>query len=108
RRRAVRRSGGGARGSAHARRGLRPGLDRVLLALQALGADLPGEAGISCFVVAIGPEAAGVGARLVTDLRNAGIPAASAFEERPLKAQLRMADRAGAAFAAIVGKREVE
>jgi histidyl-tRNA synthetase len=84
------------------------GLDRVLLALQALGADLPGEAGIACFVVAIGPEAAGVGARLVTDLRNAGIPAASAFEERPLKAQLRMADRAGAAFAAIVGKREVE
>ena len=55
----------------------------------------------------IGPEAAGVGARLVDDLRNAGIPAAIAFEERPLKAQLRMADRSGASYAAIVGEREV-
>jgi histidyl-tRNA synthetase len=45
---------------------------------------------------------------LVKDLREAGIPAASAFEDRPLKAQLRMADRAAAAYVAIVGEREVE
>ena len=43
--------------------------------------------------------------RLVDDLRDAGIPAAIAFEDRPLKAQLRMADRSGAAYAAIVGER---
>jgi hypothetical protein len=57
--------------------------------------------------VTIGPEAGEVGARLVGDLRNAGIPAVIAFEERPLKAQLRMADRSGASYAAIVGEREV-
>ena len=84
------------------------GLDRLLIALQSIDAGLPGEAGLACFVVAIGPEAAVVGSRLVAGLRDAGIPAASAFEERPLKAQLRMADRAGAAYVAVLGEREVE
>jgi histidyl-tRNA synthetase len=83
------------------------GLDRLLVALREEGAPLPGPLGLACFVVTIGQEASEVGARLVDDLRNAGIPAAIAFEERPLKAQLRMADRTGASYAAIVGEREV-
>jgi histidyl-tRNA synthetase len=83
------------------------GLDRVLLALREEGATLPGELGVACFVVSIGPDASQVGTRLVQDLRDAGIPAAAAFEDRPLKAQLKMADRAGARFAAIIGDQEV-
>ncbi len=83
------------------------GLDRILVALRGEGASLPGALGPACFVVSIGPEATGVTARLVEDLRSAGISAATAFEERPLKAQLKMADRSGAAYAAIVGEREV-
>jgi histidyl-tRNA synthetase len=83
------------------------GLDRVLLALREEGATLPGELGVACFVVSIGPDASQVGTRLVQDLRDAGIPAAAAFEDRPLKAQLKMADRSGAAYAVIVGEKEV-
>jgi histidyl-tRNA synthetase len=83
------------------------GLDRVLLALRGEGATLPGELGVACFVVSIGPDASQVGTRLVQDLRDAGIPAAAAFEDRPLKAQLKMADRSGAAYAVIVGEKEV-
>ena len=83
------------------------GLDRVLLALREEGAPLPGELGVACFVVSIGPDASQVGTRLVQDLRDAGIPAAAAFEDRPLKAQLKMADRSGAAYAVIVGEKEV-
>ena len=83
------------------------GLDRLLVALRGAGADLPAEAALACFVIAIGDEARAYGARLLADLRGADIPAASAFEDRPLKAQLRMADRAGAAYVAIVGEREV-
>jgi histidyl-tRNA synthetase len=48
-----------------------------------------------------------VGARLVDELRDAGIPSSTAFEDRPLKAQLKMADRSGAAYAVIVGEKEV-
>jgi len=61
-----------------------------------------------CFVVAIGDAARARGTALVQDLRGAGIAVATAFEERPLKAQLKMADRAGAAFVAILGERELE
>ncbi|HEU5225848.1 MAG TPA: histidine--tRNA ligase [Actinomycetota bacterium] len=83
------------------------GLDRVLLALSGEGATLPGELGVACFVVSIGRDASQVGTRLVQDLRDAGIPATAAFEDRPLKAQLKMADRSGAAYAVIVGEKEV-
>ncbi|HEU4831761.1 MAG TPA: His/Gly/Thr/Pro-type tRNA ligase C-terminal domain-containing protein, partial [Actinomycetota bacterium] len=83
------------------------GLDRLLLALREEGAAVPGQVGLACFVVSIGPEATQVGERLVDEFRNAGIPAASMFEDRSLKAQLRLADRSGAAYAVILGEREV-
>jgi histidyl-tRNA synthetase len=43
---------------------------------------------------------------LTRRLRAAGVRADAAYGDRPLKAQLRMADRAGASFAAIVGEQE--
>jgi histidyl-tRNA synthetase len=83
------------------------GLDRTLVALDAEGVERPGQRSVACFVVAIGSGAAAVAERIVDDLRTAGIPAETAYEERPLKAQLKMADRTGAAYAVIVGEREV-
>jgi histidyl-tRNA synthetase len=83
------------------------GLDRVLLALEEEGVAPPSSRGPVCFVVTIGPETARAGADLVSSLRAAGVAAASSYEERPLKAQLKMADRSGAAFAAIVGDKEL-
>ncbi len=84
------------------------GLDRTLVALEAEGAELSGERGVACFVVAIGSETAEVAARLVEELRTSGIPVDTAYEDRPLKAQLKMADRSGAAYAVILGEREIE
>jgi histidyl-tRNA synthetase len=82
------------------------GLDRVLLAMEGEGAPLPAPRGPVCFVVSIGEDAAETGALLLGELRSAGIPSAGPYEDRPLKAQLKMADRSGAAFVAIVGARE--
>jgi histidyl-tRNA synthetase len=87
--------------------GFAMGLDRVLLALEAEGAPLPPARTPRCFVVAIGPDAEVAGRYLITDLRNEGISAAGSYEERPLKAQLKMADRAGASFVAILGEQEL-
>ena len=87
--------------------GFAMGLDRVLLALEGEGRAVPPARVPTCFVVALGEDARDAGTRLVDALRTEGIAAAHAFEERPLKAQLKMADRAGAAFAAIVGEREL-
>jgi histidyl-tRNA synthetase len=87
--------------------GFAMGLDRVLLAMEAEGAPLPPARAPRCFVVAIGPDAEAAGRRLIAELRDGGIAAAGSYEERPLKAQLKMADRAGAAFVAIVGEQEL-
>jgi histidyl-tRNA synthetase len=83
------------------------GLERVLLALRDEGVDPPEEPGLQAFVVGIGADAHARALALARELRAAGIRADATYEERPLKAQLRHADRAGAAFAAIVGEREL-
>ena len=87
--------------------GFAMGLDRVLLAIEAEGAPLPPARPPRCFVVAIGPDADAAGRHLISELRDEGIPAAGSYEGRPLKAQLKMADRAGATFVAIVGEQEL-
>ena len=82
------------------------GLERVLLAIADEGLAPPAEEGPRAFVVTIGEPAREVGRRLVEQLRAAGVPAEMPFGERPLKAQLKMADRTGAVYAAIIGERE--
>ena len=68
---------------------------------------MPPPRGSRCFVVGARDGRASGGRRLVAELRAAGVAAGAPYEERPLKAQLKQADRAGAAFAAIVGEREL-
>jgi histidyl-tRNA synthetase len=83
------------------------GIDRVLIAMEIERAELPPARAPQCFVVAFaGGRRAGL--ELLRELRAAGIAADRAVEERPLGAQLRMADRGGARYAAIVGEREAE
>ena len=87
--------------------GFAMGLDRVLLAMEGEGLALPSPRGLHCFVVAVGQEARAAAAMLVAELRDAGLPAATAFEDRPMKAQMKMADRAESSFVAILGEREL-
>jgi histidyl-tRNA synthetase len=84
------------------------GLDRVLLAMEAEGVPVPAERAPICSVVAIGDAARSAATRLVRELRDAGVAATTALQERPMKAQFRMADRAGSAFVAIIGEQELE
>ena len=83
------------------------GLERVLLAMEGEGAPMPPQRAPRCFVVTLGEEAAAAGEALVQELRSVGVPTTAPFEERPLKSQLRMADRAGAEFVAILGERDL-
>jgi histidyl-tRNA synthetase len=84
------------------------GLVRVLLAmdLEGIEEDVPAPLGV--YAVAIGDGSREAAETLVRDLRDAGIPSAATLEDRPLKAQLRAADRAGARFVAVIGPREAE
>jgi histidyl-tRNA synthetase len=82
------------------------GLERLLIAADEEGVALPDpEAGV--FVVAIGDKARVEARGLVRSLRSDGLIAETAYEDRPLKAQLKMADKAGARFAAIIGEKEM-
>jgi len=83
------------------------GLERVLIALEDETVEAPAEPPLIVYVVALGDEAREAGVALVREVRGAGISADIAYEERPLKAQLKMADRAGATYAAILGEREL-
>ncbi len=83
------------------------GLERLLLAAAEEGvARVPSRAA-RCYVVALGEEARREGQALLRELRRAGIPADASLEDRPMKAQLRMADRSGAEYAALLGDREL-
>ena len=84
------------------------GLERVSLALEDEGLEPPEEPRLAAFVVGIGTEGRDAARTLTRRLRAAGVRADAAYEDRPLKAQLRMADRAGAVYAAILGAREAE
>jgi histidyl-tRNA synthetase len=82
------------------------GLDRVALALEEEGVELADGSAVEAFVVAFGEGAVEKGRALLRQLRAAGVASEMAFGERPLKAQLRLADRAGARFALLIGERE--
>lgn len=80
------------------------GIERVLLACDAEGAFASPPPGPDAFVVDLtGGEAA---RDLVAELRAAGLSADRAYDQRSMKAQLRLADRSGAAVALIVGSEE--
>ncbi len=81
------------------------GLERILLALEREGRELPGAA-LDCFLVGFGEGTTSFAREVARGLRGAGITTAAAFGSRPLKGQLRMADRAGATFAVIIGQKE--
>jgi histidyl-tRNA synthetase len=83
------------------------GLERLLLAAAEEGVAPAHSRAARCYVVALGEEARRVGRALLRELREAGIPADASLEDRPMKAQLRMADRSGAEYAALLGDREL-
>ncbi len=82
------------------------GLERVLLAVDEAAVVSPAEPALRAFVVTFGDDAPRRAGALVTQIRAAGIAAGAPYDERPLKAQLKMADRAGAVFAVLEGDQE--
>ncbi|MCG3084744.1 His/Gly/Thr/Pro-type tRNA ligase C-terminal domain-containing protein, partial [Anoxybacillus sp. LAT27] len=63
--------------------------------------------GIDCFVAIQTPEAKQDAFVLVDELRRAGVSADLDYLDRKMKAQVKQADRLGAAFTAIIGEAEL-
>ena len=85
--------------------GFGSGIERVLLACDAERVFPTPDRAVDVFVVDTtgGQEAT----RITTELRRAGLGAERAFDSRSMRAQMKVADRSGAATAVIIGPEEL-
>ncbi|MFD2926072.1 histidine--tRNA ligase [Halobacillus naozhouensis] len=83
-------------------------LERLLMALEAEGIELPIEESLDCYVVALGEEAEQEAVRLTYNLRNAGIQADKDYQGKKMKGQFKAADRLNAKYVVVLGERELE
>lgn len=84
------------------------GVDRALLALQAEGKSAAVGSRVDVYGVALGARAKLRMAGVVDELRAAGIRADMSYGDRGLKGAMKGADRAGAAFALVLGDAELD
>jgi histidyl-tRNA synthetase len=84
------------------------GVDRTVLALDAEGVELPVQPACQVFAVPIGDAAKRKLFGLVAELRNLGVAADLAYGDRGMKGAMKAADRSGAAYAVVLGERDLE
>ncbi len=88
--------------------GFAAGLERMLLVMDAQGIPIPKPEGCRIFVASLGSAADKPVQKLVNDLRKLGVKAERDTMGRGLKAQMKYADRLGAAFSMVLGDNELE
>ncbi len=81
------------------------GVDRILLACEAEGIDLPTNLGLDLFIVPLGEGDTAF--FLAEELRARGIHVDIAFGERGLKGGMKSADRSGAKYSLVLGADEI-
>jgi histidyl-tRNA synthetase len=83
-------------------------IERLLLALEAEGIELPKPAGVDLYICTLDQSAASEASRLLYDLRKKGISADMDYKHRKLKAQMKDANRKGAKYTIVLGENELE
>ena len=83
------------------------GLDRLLIVLEQEGLARAIDRSAEVCVVTLGDAARAEGVRLLDELRAAGIRAEGDLLDRPLRAQMKHADRLRARYALVVGESEL-
>ncbi|MHA6252150.1 histidine--tRNA ligase [Oceanobacillus sp. CAU 1775] len=84
------------------------GIERLLLALEVEGVELPVEEELDCYVVAVGEKAEKAAVPIIHNLRNAGIQVDKDYQDRKMKGQFKAADRLKAKLVLILGEEELE
>lgn len=88
--------------------GFGSGIERIVMAMRQIGLPAPPDPMPRVMVCYLGETAKVAAVKLVESLRRADIGALLAFGDRSLKAQLKSAHRAQAAFAVILGEEEIK
>lgn len=84
------------------------GMERALMVLEAQSVSLPEKPACQVFLGALGDPARQEAFRMAHDLRLSGIRAACDINDRGLKAQMKYADKIGAAYSLVLGDNELE
>ena len=87
--------------------GYAAGIERLFIALEAAGTALPEAPPPDVFLVCLGDAAEAAGFGLAQTLRQAGLAVGFALGGRSAKAQMKAADRSGAATAVVIGDDEL-
>lgn len=82
-------------------------IERLLMALEAEGVDLPIDKRLDCYVISIGDEANIKAASIVNKLRESGIQVDKDYQGKKMKAQFKAADRLQAKFVLVLGEDEL-
>jgi histidyl-tRNA synthetase len=83
------------------------GMERLLLTLESAGVTLPERSKLDVFVAAVGPAGEEPALELLYRLRRAGLQADKDYLGRSLKAQMKYANKNGAAYVVILGEEEI-
>jgi histidyl-tRNA synthetase len=83
------------------------GIERLLLTLESLGIELPKQKTCDAYVCTVGEQAGIKGFSITSGLRDAGIKAECDHMGRSVKAQLKYANKLGAAWVIIIGEDEI-
>ena len=84
------------------------GITRVILAMRAEGVEIPAPPSPKVYVAGLGAAAASRAAAICERLRREGVYAECDLVGRSLKAQMKYANKLGAAYTLIIGDSELE
>ena len=87
--------------------GYAAGFERLFIALEAAGTALPAAPAPDVFLVTLGDAADAAGFAVAQALRQSGLAVDFALGGRSMKAQMKAADRSGAAHAVVIGDDEL-
>lgn len=88
--------------------GFAMGMERLLLLMEAQNLPFPEEAKCDLYIASMGEKATLRAARIATDLRGEGLHAQFDVVGRSVKAQMKFANKLGAAFTMVLGDSELE
>jgi histidyl-tRNA synthetase len=87
--------------------GFASGMERLMIACEALGIPLGSEQRLDVYIVTRGEEAVAFALSKLPELRNLGLSASMDYSGRSIKAQMKEANREAAHFTLIVGESEL-
>lgn len=82
-------------------------IERLLMALEAEGIDLPIDQTVDCYLVSMGEEAKNEAVKLAYQLRKSGIQIDQDYLKKKVKGQFKNADRLGAKYVLVLGEDEL-